>query len=284
MPHRLFPAAPLAALLMLVALVLAPVLAPAARAADRANVEAFLEVTGFDAALESIAFSAADAPRLLGREPGDFGHDWARVSREVFDVGEMQETAIGILGATLEDDLLAHAAEFYASPLGRKLVAAENASHLDADDETKLTRGATLLAEAREEAAGRVAVLERMNAAVDGAGQSVRAAQEIVVRFMMAASHAGVLPDRLDEQALRALIRGQEDEMRAEMAAAGLANAAYTYRDLTVEELKAYASALEHPKMQLVYELMSAVQYEIMASRFETLAARMAEMHPGEEL
>ena len=280
MPHRLFPAAPLAALLMLVALVLAP----AARAADRANVEAFLEVTGFDAALESIAFSAADAPRLLGREPGDFGHDWARVSREVFDVGEMQETAIGILGATLEDDLLAHAAEFYASPLGRKLVAAENASHLDADDETKLTRGATLLAEAREEAAGRVAVLERMNAAVDGAGQSVRAAQEIVVRFMMAASHAGVLPDRLDEQALRALIRGQEDEMRAEMAAAGLANAAYTYRDLTVEELKAYARALEHPRMQLVYELMSAVQYEIMASRFEILAARMAEMHPGEEL
>ena len=280
MPHRLFPAAPLAALLMLVALVLAP----AARAADRANVEAFLEVTGFDAALQSIAFSAADAPRLLGREPGDFGHDWARVSREVFDVGEMQETAIGILGATLEDDLLAHAAEFYASPLGRKLVAAENASHLDADDETKLTRGATLLAEAREEAAGRVAVLERMNAAVDGAGQSVRAAQEIVVRFMMAASHAGVLPDRLDEQALRALIRGQEDEMRAEMAAAGLANAAYTYRDLTVEELKAYARALEHPRMQLVYELMSAVQYEIMASRFEILAARMAEMHPGEEL
>jgi len=280
LPHRLFPAAPLAALLMLVALVLAP----AARAADRANVEAFLEVTGFDAALQSIAFSAADAPRLLGREPGDFGHDWARVSREVFDVGEMQETAIGILGATLEDDLLAHAAEFYASPLGRKLVAAENASHLDADDETKLTRGATLLAEAREEAAGRVAVLERMNAAVDGAGQSVRAAQEIVVRFMMAASHAGVLPDRLDEQALRALIRGQEDEMRAEMAAAGLANAAYTYRDLTVEELKAYARALEHPRMQLVYELMSAVQYEIMASRFEILAARMAEMHPGEEL
>jgi len=280
LPHRLFPAAPLAALLMLVALVLAP----AARAADRANVEAFLEVTGFDAALESIAFSAADAPRLLGREPGDFGHDWARVSREVFDVGEMQETAIGILGATLEDDLLAHAAEFYASPLGRKLVAAENASHLDADDEAKLARGATLLAEARAQDTGRVAALERMNAAVDGAGQSVRAAQEIVVRFMMAASHAGVLPDRLDEQALRALIRGQEDEMRAEMAAAGLANAAYTYRDLTVEELKAYARALEHPRMQLVYELMSAVQYEIMASRFEILAARMAEMHPGEEL
>ena len=36
--------------------------------------------------------------------------------------------------------------------------------------------------------------------------------------------------------------------------------------------------------MQRVYELMNAIQYEIMANRFEVLAARMAEMHPGQEL
>ncbi len=36
--------------------------------------------------------------------------------------------------------------------------------------------------------------------------------------------------------------------------------------------------------MKLVYELMNAVQYEIMANRFEKLAARMAELHPGTEL
>ena len=29
---------------------------------------------------------------------------------------------------------------------------------------------------------------------------------------------------------------------------------------------------------------MNAIQYEIMANRFEVLAARMAEMHPGQEL
>lgn len=131
---------------------------------------------------------------------------------------------------------------------------------------------------------GRADLLERMNAAVDGSRQSVRAAQEITVRFLPAASHAGVPGARVDELALRALLRGQEDEMRARMKATGLANAAYTYRDFTIQELETSAEALEHPGLQRVYALLNPVQYEIMANRFERLAARMAAMHPVEEL
>ena len=46
----------------------------------------------------------------------------------------------------------------------------------------------------------------------------------------------------------------------------------------------AYAEALEHPKMRKVYELMNAVQYEIMANRFEAVAARLADMQPSQDL
>ena len=53
---------------------------------------------------------------------------------------------------------------------------------------------------------------------------------------------------------------------------------------ITEAELLDYAKALEHPEMQRVYELMNAVQYEIMANRFEILAGRMAGMAPGQEL
>ena len=255
-----------------------------ARAADRANLEAFLHVTGFDVALESIGLSAEHAPRMLGVEPGEFGHDWTRVTRQVFDKDTIHDMAIRILDETLSGDLLGHAATFYASPLGQKLVEVENASHMVKDDDAKRVEGDALIATSRAAGDGRVAVLQRMNAAADSADQSVRAAQEITVRFLMAASHAGILNQRLDEGSLRAMLRGQEDEMRADIRDGGLANAAYTYQDLSLEELEAYAEALEHPKMQQVYELMSAIQYEIMANRFELLAARMAELHPGQEL
>lgn len=280
MPHRPLLSTALAGLTA-IALLLA---ALPVRAADRDRLEAFLKVTGFDVALESIALAASDAPEMLGMEPGDFGYDWARVSREVFDTEKMHDTALDILSATLSDELLGHAAAFYATPLGQRLVEVENAAHRVKDDAGRQAEGAALLARSREDGDGRAALFRRMNAAVDGSGQSVRALQEIMVRFLMAASAAGVIDERIDEAGLRAMLRSREEAMRAEMRDSGLANAAYTYRDISTEDLETYTEALEDPKMQRVYELMNAIQYEIMAGRFEVLAVRMAEMHPGEEI
>ncbi|MEM7596160.1 MAG: hypothetical protein AAF382_00595, partial [Pseudomonadota bacterium] len=130
----------------------------------------------------------------------------------------------------------------------------------------------------------RLTSLMRLMEAVDASGQSVRAVQEVMVRFLMAASHAGALGYEIDEDTLRLLIKEDEEAMIADMEAGGLASAAYTYRDITDADLAAYAEALEHPTMQEVYQLMNAVQYEIMANRFETLAVKLAELHPAEEL
>ena len=68
-------------------LVLALVLMPrAAEAAERAKIEAFLNVTGFDVALESIRLSAESAPQMLGLQAEDFGSEWTRLANDVFDV------------------------------------------------------------------------------------------------------------------------------------------------------------------------------------------------------
>lgn len=255
-----------------------------ARAADRDRLEAFLEVTGFGVALDSLALSAADAPEMLGMEASDFGSDWERVANEVFSTEQMRETALDILSQTLSDEDLAHAAGFYASDLGQRLVKVENASHMMADDAAKREDGEERVADLMREGEERLQVLKELNAAIDQTGNAVRAVQEVQVRFLMAASNAGVLDNALDEQALRALMEQSEDELRIQLKAGALAGAAYTYADIPTEDLKAYRDALEHPQMQRVYELMNAVQFEIMAGRFERLAGRMADLHPGQEL
>ena len=262
---------------------MAPPGATPARAVDRDNVKAFLQVTGFDVVLDSIRFSAEHAPALLGQDAEDFGHDWTRVSREVFESDKMLSMAEDMLSQTLTPDLLGHAAAFYASPLGLRLVAVENAAHAEEHSDAKRMHGMELLAAMAEDDARR-ATFTRLNAAVDGSGQSLRAVQEVMVRFLMAASHAGTLGYAIDEGALRDLIRADEAAMLADLEAGGLASAAYTYRDIHTDDLIAYAEALEHFKMQQVYQLMNAVQFEIMANRFEVLAVRLADLHPAEEL
>ncbi|WP_238318801.1 DUF2059 domain-containing protein [Pseudooceanicola atlanticus] len=252
-------------------------------AADRDKVEAFLTVTGFDVALESIKLSAEDAPRMLGLQAEDFGAAWTLMSSDVFDVEDMQEDATRILEQTLSDEALAHAADFYASDLGQRLVEAENESHLR-DREEKREEGGRLLAQMTTEDDPRLDVLERMLDAIGSEEQSLRAANELEVRFLMAAQEAGVIRLRVDEEGLRAAQAEQAEETMQSMRLSGLASSAATYKSFTDEELVEYTEALEHPLMQEVYELMNAVQFEIMADRFELVAEKLAEINPGQEL
>lgn len=270
-------------LLVSLALLLWAVATPG-RAADRDRLHAYLEVTGFGVALDSIALAAAQAPGMLGMQTGDFGAEWTRLTQEVFDTDRMRGTALDILEQTLSEDLLTHAAEFYASPLGQRLVAVENASHMVEDEAGKQAQGERLVADMVADGAPRLGLLNRMITAIDSAGVAVRAVQEIQIRFLMAASDAGVLEQPLDEAALRALMQEDEAALRLRLRRSALAGAAYTYRELPDSDLAAYVAALERPRMQRVYELMNAVQYEIMADRFEALAARMAGLQPGQEL
>lgn len=254
-----------------------------AEAEDRAKLEAFLTVTGFDVALDSIALSAEHAPEMLGMSQSDFGSSWSMMAEQVFARERMHGMAMDMLASTLSDELLTHAADFYASDLGQRLVEVENASHL-ADDEMKAEAGEALLEQYRADDPARVKVLEDLVGAVDSGEHGVRAIQEVQIRFLMAASHAGVLDGEIDEGALRAIMAENAQELRESIAASSLVSTAYTYQDFTDEELEIYVSALRQDEMQQVYELMNAIQHEIMANRFEHLADRMAGVHLGEEL
>lgn len=255
-----------------------------AQAANRDRLQAFLTVTGFDVALESIKLSAGSAPQMLGLEAGDFGAQWTRLSDRVFDTDVMHGLAMDILEQTLTDEMLVHGVDFYASDLGQRLVEAENEAHMMEDDEVKRSEGAKMVAAMIEDGGPRLANLKQMNAAVGSEDTSIRSIQEIQVRFLMAAAGAGVIELQLEEPDLRLLLQSQEPELRLSLAEGALTGAAYTYRDFTDEEILAYAEALEHPLMSRLYELMNAVQYEIMANRFEALAIEMADLQPAQDL
>lgn len=259
--------------------------APPAQAVEREEIEQFLEVTGFDAALESIQSSAGQAPAMLGIEANEFGADWSRLADSVFDPVEMHDIAMEFLTALLDQDMLDHAVDFYGSELGQRLVEVENAAHLNDASEQEETEKARLLQDLRENSdSTRLDLFERMQDAIDSTGTGVRAIQEIQVRFLLTASAAGVIALRVDEAGLRAMMEEQAEGLREVLRENGLAASAYTYRTFSDADLEAYVEALEHPTMQKVYELLNAVQYQITANRFEVLAVRMADLHPVEDI
>lgn len=260
------------------------VFAPPAQAADREKLEEFLVVTGFDVALESIRLSADSAPQMLGIEADDFGSEWRRLVSEVFETKLMHDMALDILGETLSDDLLAHGAGFYATDLGKRLVEVENKSHMAKNDDVKSESGEQIVEGLARIKSPRIDLLKRLNRASDAGDTSISAIQEVQIRFLMAAAGAGVIDLQMDEADMRAFMKSQQAELRTEIEKSSLANAAYTYQAFSDDEVAAYADALSDPKMREVYALMNAVQFEIMANRFEAVAVRLQDMQPSQDL
>ncbi|CUJ94842.1 hypothetical protein PH7735_01795 [Shimia thalassica] len=251
--------------------------------ASRESVEAFLKTTGFDVAIDSIALSAAGAPSMLGLEEAEFGSEWARAADLVFSEEIMRDRAITILEATLDDDVLAHAAGFYASDLGMRLVEAENIAHF-ADDEVKQTEGQEILEELMSDNHERVMAFERMGQAIDPNDIGPKAFQEVQIRFVLAAAYAGIIQLRTDEDGLRAAVAEDYESLRDLINESALVANAWTYRDFSDKDVLIYAEALEHPDMATVYELMNAVHYEVMMNRFEALALMLGQLGPAQEL
>ena len=274
----------LISLLVFTAVMMASFNASAAQAKDRAEVERFLNVTGFDVSLDSIRLSAKSAPMMLGLDADDFGYQWTLLANDIFASEIMREMALDMLSEALSAELLEHAVGFYASELGERLVEVENASHLSDDNELKSESGEAIVDGLIRIGSPRIELLKRMNAASDAAGTSVRAIQEVQVRFLMAAAGAGVIELSLDEADLREMLRNEEAELRFSLQASGLAGAAYTYQAFSDSEVEEYTKALENPKMQKIYDLMNAVQFSIMADRYGELAVRMATLQPSEDL
>lgn len=265
------------------ALVFALGWAAMSQAADRETLRQFLEVTGFDVAITSMQQGAMAGPGIAGTAPGDFGTQYTRLAEEVFDPELMLDRAIEIMAAGMPDDLVTHGIDFYGSELGQRLVAAENQSHLTPDEE-RYAEGEALLGAMVEDNPDRVEDYRLMMEAIGGVEASVRAMVEIQVRYLIAAISAGTVDIDYSEAELRALIEEQVPEMSRDMAVYSMLGTAYAYRDFSDDDVRAYREALEDPQMRQVYELLNAIQFEVMAERYEVLAGKLAGLAPQQDI
>ncbi|WP_298571000.1 DUF2059 domain-containing protein [uncultured Aliiroseovarius sp.] len=254
-----------------------------AQAAEDGKIREFLKVTGFDVAIASIQLGAMAGPALTGEDPEVFGKQWTMLAEEIFDPDEMIDDAVEMLAAVMPDPLLDHGVDFYGSDLGQRVVAVENESHM-ADDEKKYAEGETLAGKLIDEGSIRVDLFRAMSDAIGSTETAIRSIVEIQVRYLMAAVAAGASDFDISEEDLRLMLMEQAGQMREGIEVNTLISNAYAYRDLTDSELIDYLSALQDPQMGQVYEILNAVQYQIMADRYEALASRLADLSPEQEL
>ncbi|PID36999.1 MAG: hypothetical protein CR993_02175 [Rhodobacterales bacterium] len=253
-----------------------------ALAADRAEMRRFLEVTGFDVAITSMRESAKAGPALTGDAANTFAHSYEELVDQIFVPEEMLGRALDMMEAVMPAALVEYGIGFYGSDLGQRLVAVENASHMTPDAE-RMALGEEIVAQLMEANPARIKDYRAMQEAIGGTDTSLAALIEIQLRYIMAADAARG-EQTYSEDELRTLLMQSEPQMRAHLDSYALVASAYAYRDIPDADIKAYREVLESDEMRQVYEILNAVQNEIMAERYETLAAELAKLPPVQSL
>jgi len=262
---------------------IASLFALAAAAAERADYRQFLEVTGFDVAITSMQQGAMAGPGIAGDAPDAFGQQYVVLAERVFDPEVMLARAVEMMSAILPEPLLDHGVAFYGSDLGQRLVAAENESHMT-DDDMRYAAGEEIVARLGDSAPERLEDYRLMMEAIGGVDASVRAVIEVQYRYLLAAIAAGSVEIDLSPAELRTLLEDQIPEIRDNVAVFSMLGAAYTYRDFSDADIRAYREALENPSMRQVYEILNAIQFQVMAERYEVLAAELAGLSPQQDI
>lgn len=254
-----------------------------AQAADRERLREFLEVTGFDVAITSMQQGAMSGPGMVGAAPDEFGADWTRLAEMIFDPDSMIDRSLDMMEAIMPDELVDHGLDFYGSELGQRLVDVENISHMEESD-LKEEGGNAVLALLMAEDPARLDQLRALSQATGSTEHAIMALVEVQTRYLVAAARAGIVDLKVDEEELRLLLTSNMEELKREVEKGSVRSAAWAYRDIATEDLATYTEALEDPLMRQVYEVLNAVQFEVMAERYERLAAALADLHPQQDL
>lgn len=252
-------------------------------AADRDASRAFLEVTGFDIAITSMQAGAIEGPAIAGEDPDAFGIAWVSLAREVFAPEGLIEDTLDMMEAILPEALLEHGMAFYGSPLGQRLVVAENAAQ-GVSGARQMAEGEVIVTGLADSNPARIDEFRRMSDAIGGVETTARAVIEVQLRYLLAAIDAGVSDVRFSEAELREILSRNAPRLKEAIALNSVFASAYVYRDFSDDDLRAYRAALEAPEMRQIYEILNGIQYEIMGQRYEVLAAKLAALSPQTDI
>lgn len=254
-----------------------------ALAADRAAAARFVEVSGFDKALASIPPAVMEGGAAFGGGEDAFTQQWKRAVKDVFDLEGIEAQALDMMEAILPDDSLALATDFYASPLGLRLVAVENETYSLAVSD-RAAAGQRLLEEAEKDDPERVALIRAFVDSAQDLDHAVQVTFEIQLRYLLTAMASGAIEPGPSEEELRMILEAQAPQLKQAYADYMLRASMFTYREISNEDMRAYTEALDGAALTEVYEVLNGIYAEILAQRFEALAVHLGAIEPEDDL
>lgn len=226
-----------------------------AHSKDSARLSDFLTLVGFDTFLASISSGINHAMESSPIVDVDESMRAAigELTAIYFDPSRMKQSIVENMVDALSDAQLDELSVYYSEGLGKRATELEVASQQPGMEEIVQTEGLKILQKLTESKDERLLSYQRIVQSTNAVEIGTTLAMNISYAMISGMMGSPQLPYSLTDEQILEIVGRQSEQIRAQVTEAIFVNFAYTYREMSIDDLAAYTIFLESDKAQTFY-------------------------------
>lgn len=226
-----------------------------AHSEDSAKLSDFLTLVGFDTFLASIPSGINHA--LENSPTVDVDESMREAIGELatmhFDPSGMKQGIVEKMADALSDAQLDELSVYYSEGLGKRATELEVAAQQPGVEGLVQTEGLEILQRLTESKDERLFAYQRIVQSMNALEIGTTLAMNLTYAMISGMMGSPQLPYSLTDEQILEIVGQQSEQIRAQVTGAVFASFAYTYREMSIDDLAAYATFLESHKAQTFY-------------------------------
>lgn len=210
-------------------------------------------INGFDEMVEQLETSFRGAlDRYPGPKPEPLVEAWKVAQEGAFDSARMAAELEGAMAAQLKPKEIAALLDYFKSDFGMRVSRLEIAATRPDVQQEKDAEGAILYADLEAKDPERLALYDRL---IDKM-QAVDVGEAIAlnVAYAMVSAMLGASKQPATDEQIAAVVKQNAASLRANILDSITSSTAWTYRDLSLDDMRKYVAFLETPEAQRYYQ------------------------------
>lgn len=240
--------------------------APAAFAAEPSRGAAMLELLGFDTAIRSFVEEVKSTDPGIDTEDPEFDAARAEIADRIFQP-DILFAAIAARVDDKFDDAEYDALEAYFSEgVGLRVTEAEEYAQSPENQAERVAETPGIIEDLLQNNPERLDQIERMIAAMDVVGSGTAMAMNLGYAMISGMAGTGKLPGGLTDDQILRMLNNRRDQIEAEVLNGAILSTAYTYRDISNEDMADYLAFLESDLGRKLYSVIENAQVEVLTA------------------
>ncbi len=243
-----------------------------------------LILLGFDTFVESFSEALRETDNQFTEADSGLAIAWDMAANEVFPAAELLDEIVIAMDGRMNDDDIDSVRTFLMSDLGALVTKMEVKAQVPGIAGEVSERGREILTDLIAEDSKRLKQYQQMIEALGAIDTEVASAMNLNFAIYSGMSQSGKLPYQLSESEILELVMSQQDMIRSHIRDQIFLTFAYTYRDLSDDQLSQYIKFLTSDAGRALYSSVNIATEDVISRRARLFGSRLMELQGVQEL